>query len=241
MSRKSAAPHVTVVYPYFNNPGMMKYHLQQWSLLSSYVRDRIEFIVVDDGSKEHPLQVPSTCEVNLRAYVIHDEIMWNVGGAKNLGANQAQADWLFITDMDRQIPEEVLRFCIDAARGKNEDKYYMFKQMNHGDGKRRGHHLGTLFVNTKKFWESKGFDETLSGNYGFEDGHLLKKLSNLGLERIVVEDPKIIAHDHNEDIPDSVTPEELRGDRHYNCGVSRELGTDIPAELEILRFEWSPL
>jgi hypothetical protein len=220
---------------------MMKYHFQQWPLLSSYVRDHTEFIVVDDGSKEHPLQVPPMCGVSLRTYVIHDEIMWNVGGAKNLGANQAQTDWLLITDMDRQLPEEVLRFCIDVARGKNEDKYYVFKQTTHDNKKRRGIHQGTLLVNTKKFWDAKGYAEALSGSYGFEDGHLLKKLRNMGLEQTVVEDPKMIAHDHNEDIPDSVTPAELRGDRHYNCGVSRELGTDIPAELDVLRFEWSPL
>ena len=231
---------LSIVYPYYNNPNMFAIQLLSWKSLSPEIKEEVEFIVVDDGSKEFPLVFEDVGDIKFTAYVIHDDILWNVGGAKNLGVTNSYGTHVLITDIDRQLTEQFLSRCIDLANESNKE-YCVFGQINSDGTKRRGFHQGTVHVPRAWFWCAGGYDEDFSGNYGHEDGHLLKKLRKQGLKHRFVKDAKLVAFDKTSTVSDASTPDYLYGDRHVNGKLAKTKGDSSPIKLDVLRFSWSKI
>jgi len=168
---------LTIMYPIYNvTSENMDEHLQNWSNYSEDLRKNIEFILVDDGSKE-PLDLSPTFKMNLTIARIEQDLGWNIGGAKNLGFYIAKQGWVFTTDVDHfLLPKD----CEKMIKLKKTigNVYFLTRYRDGMLGKRHGN---TFIMHRQDFWNLGGFHEDLTGNYGYNDPllHILIRHYNL--------------------------------------------------------------
>jgi glycosyltransferase involved in cell wall biosynthesis len=119
-----------------------------------------QLIFIDDCSPINlKTNVVNHC-LNFAQYRIDTDIKWNVGGAKNLGAFNSDAEKLLFLDADHSINESKIReiICIDL---KNNECLLMMRGSCSAPGK--------FCTSRKIFLGLNGFDENFSGSYGYED------------------------------------------------------------------------
>lgn len=138
--------------------------LNYYASFSPEVLDKLEFIIVDDHS---PVQVkiPSSININYRLFRITDDIVWNQGGARNLGAVHS-VQKMILTDCDHRFPEKLLKKIIASKTPQNT--LYTFKR-NDADGRVIIGHRNTFYTSKYVFFKALGVDEEFCGNYGCED------------------------------------------------------------------------
>ncbi|MDD5175928.1 MAG: glycosyltransferase family A protein [Sterolibacterium sp.] len=144
--------------------------LEAYAAYAPDLLDRIHFVVVDDGS---PLKLtPPKLDLNLTWLRIREDIRWNQGGARNLGATYAKSDNVLLTDLDLHFPEPTLRALVDAKPcGKN---IFKFMERDRATGQLRKGHPNTFFLSRARFLRFYGYDEEFTGNYGAEDFRFVK-------------------------------------------------------------------
>jgi hypothetical protein len=76
--------------------------LQRYERYSPDLLDRIQFVIVDDGSPL-PYRIPKL-NLNICWLKITDDIPWNQSGARNLGITCAPSDKVLMTDLDHEFP-----------------------------------------------------------------------------------------------------------------------------------------
>lgn len=159
---------ITIVASYYNQPKMMA---EWWENLRAYedeVCEHVSLVLCDDGSKEHPLEIPDDIKATFdvkQFRALHDK-PWNEMGCRNLCMNHSSG-WCFMTD-----PDYILQ--------SSEMKKLMRRQLDVG----RYYHLNSRLVttqepltrpeniavvNTEDFWKAGGYDELFSGGYGYSD------------------------------------------------------------------------
>ena len=78
--------------------------------------DEVEFIFIDDGSSP-AFNIADYKLKNLRIYATNNKLAWTQGLGRNLGAREANGEYLFMTDIDhiisREAIEEVRNFIGD--------------------------------------------------------------------------------------------------------------------------------
>jgi len=77
-------------------------HFKKMNLPSS-----VEIIFVDDGSNP-PLNYENCGLRNFRIYYTYDKRPWTQGLARNLGASEANGEYIFFTDIDHIITKEAI-------------------------------------------------------------------------------------------------------------------------------------
>ena len=159
-------PLISLVFAYYENPRMLEY---QWKTIASYsadVKKRIEIIVVDDGSPNHPAaSVPMPHGLpSLAIYRIDRDIPWNQDAARNIGAHESQSRWLILTDIDHLVPEATLSrlFALD----KEDSVIYTFSRVKVHTGEQREPHPNSYFMAKHLYWQIGGHDEDYAGIYG---------------------------------------------------------------------------
>lgn len=178
--------------PYYRNARMLIRHLITWrGEWSAELRDRIEIVLVDDGSPDDtaaevlaqmwngsPEGLPS-----IALYRVKEDRPWHQHGARNLGAQVAAAPDLLMTDMDHVVPPatlgevlhclplgpgEVLTFGrVDAPRSltwKAMD-WPEFAPTCRADGSAKPH-VNSFAVSRNHYWSVGGYDEAYCGIYG---------------------------------------------------------------------------
>jgi len=189
-----AGTELTLVIPcYFdqNSAGSLFSLLRTYQSYADDVLARVCFVVVDDGS---PLRwtLPHY-DLNLVWLRINENIPWNNGGARNLGATVAHSDKILLSDMDYVFPQETLRailrkknlgkrmykfWCVDYELGCGRPMRPLrrFAAMLKGqsitrNGRPMGKNDNTFLLSRGRFLELFGYDEEFSGEYGSEDVH----------------------------------------------------------------------
>lgn len=162
-------PRLTIIYAYYENPKMFERQLGNWMTYPKLLRDRIEFIVVDDGSPRNPAQAVIDANggfplLDLRVYRVLVDIPWNQDGARNLAMSECRTLWAFMTDMDHLLPPDqaslMLRY--PAQHGH----YYMpDQQLTNGESLQRPH-PNSYLMSRADFWMMGGYDEDFAGYYG---------------------------------------------------------------------------
>lgn len=141
-------------------------------------------ILVDDGSPEPALpvvQANATDELltRLQVYRIGVDLAWNRGGARNLGTQQAETDWVVHADIDHMLKpecaERLLAFKPDPAT------WYRFPRFRRGaaDETRRKDaldpsveygpikpHCDSFLCTREMYWRAGGYNEAFSGCLG---------------------------------------------------------------------------
>ena len=150
----------------------------------------IHFIFVDDCSPV-PIIIPENCLLNYTLAKVTTDIMWNQGGARNLGVHLAKSQKLVLTDLDHTFPESVLDFLIHT---KTPNHIFTFKRIC--DNEIATPHYNTFFISKSTFFKSLGVDEEFCGNYGHEDVFFIDIQKRLGTNLYTYEKQTVYAHEH---------------------------------------------
>lgn len=196
---------LSIVSAYYENPKMLEVRLKQFQELPEFV----EFIIVDDGSRDAPLE-NGEFPVRVKVFRVDKDIPWNQDAARNIGAHEAEGEWLLLTDMDHVVPAETVRDFLDSADPR---KIYRFRRVTpNGDPVRP--HYNTFGMTKEMYWRIGGYDEDFRGTYGTDKLFVRRLLAETPVE--IIETP-IVVYDF-EAIPDAAT-------RRYerNLGVRRRL------------------
>ncbi|AXK39013.1 glycosyltransferase family A protein [Crenobacter cavernae] len=143
--------------------------LELYAGYSEEVRQRVQFVIVDDGSPIE-YEIPDV-PLNLTWIKIDEDIRWNQGGARNVGVVYAKSDNVLVTDLDHRFPEESLKaLCERPPCGKRLYKVWR----KDGQGNWEKAHPNIFFLSRGRFFERHGYDEEFTGRYGAEDVRFVK-------------------------------------------------------------------
>lgn len=208
-----AERHVTLVYPYYENPRFFARQVRGWCGLSPLLLQHLSFIVVDDGSPRCPaeevVEDTNVSSLDLRVFRIEVDVRWNWLAARNIGMKHAREGWTLLTDMDHVADEQLID---ELIHGLHDDTFiYRLSRREHD--KRRIHpHPNSWFMTRRMFWRTGGYDETLSGHYG-TDSEFRRRCA--ATAPICIAASELVRHEYVED--SSTTgyarkqPEDARG------------------------------
>jgi glycosyltransferase involved in cell wall biosynthesis len=236
-------PMITIIIPYYRNPEMLKFQMEQWAAWPQFVKNQTKFIIVDDGSPE-PLELES-CPYDLKVARIEENIPWNFSGAKNLGVHLCDTEWFLLHDIDYVFHNPAMKEVLELDRSRPHI-FYRFKCVmnNSGKAKRKDHHpISSFFSSRTNFWAAGGHDEDFSGHYTCHDNAIYWRMTRnpgLGVD-IKLDYPYMTAYVKGE-IGDADTDHEAEG-WNRNGSRNRFLLTEKRREAvewsnDILRFQW---
>jgi len=167
-------PHMlTLVYPYYDNPEMLKLHFAEWANYPQEIKANIEAVIVDDCSaKVSALPIVKECAPQVgfpvRQFRITRKVMWNWLAARNIGAHEAKDSWLLMTDMDLMLRAEDAFQIVRLAKGGilREDAFYLLDRVIAPDGRGYKVHPNTYLMSKSLYWHIGGYDEEYAGIYG---------------------------------------------------------------------------
>ena len=165
-SEAVGSPEIALVFAYYDNPSMLELQWKQIAGYSSAVRRRIEVIVVDDASPHSPaVSVPRPKSLpDHQVYRISHDIPWNQDAARNIGAHEAGAPWLLLTDIDHVVPEETLRGLLDL--NKDPAVFYTLGRTKFFTEDVCEPHPNSYVMTRDLYWAIGGHDEDYAGIYG---------------------------------------------------------------------------
>jgi glycosyltransferase involved in cell wall biosynthesis len=139
--------------------------LRRYASYSGDLLDRLQFLLVDDGSPV-PVRLPADLDLNVLFLRIPGDVPWNHAAARNLGAVYARSDKLLLTDVDHEFPEDTLRRIVGL--GALRRTMYMFDRLDER-GAIWKRHSNTFLLSRGRYLELFGYDEEFCGDYGLED------------------------------------------------------------------------
>lgn len=161
---------VTLVYSYWENPGMLREHIKAWNSYPDHFRAHLQVIVTDDCSKDHPAaEVFEHTETlfDHKVYYIEKKIPWNWRMARNVGARHADHRWILLTDMDHLVPPSTIHAIMADPLSENE--VYQFERVDAPHFTPYKPHNDSYLMTKDRFWEIGGYDEDFAGTYGTAD------------------------------------------------------------------------
>lgn len=174
---------VTLVLPYYDNPGMLERQIAGWLALHENLMPHV--IVVDDGSPKYPARdvMRGAGLPGARLFRIEVDVRWNWIAARNLGMRHASG-WCVLTDIDHVVPVETWRGLVLGRHCA--DTIYRFSRREHTGGA-IAPHPNSWFMTADLFWRVGGYDEALSGHYG-TDGDYRRRCAKAAPIRILTDE-----------------------------------------------------
>lgn len=164
---------LSLVMPFYRNPGMLALQMNGWAAWPGRVKRRTEIVIVDDGSPEAAAAVARPSGLpDLSIYRVLDDMPWHQHGARNLGAHVAQGPWLLLTDMDHVLPVASAESLLDRLDALDPGAIYTLDRVEADTGRptcqngRPKPHPNSFVVGKATFWKIGGYDETFTGIYG---------------------------------------------------------------------------
>lgn len=163
---------ITLVYAYYENPGMLRFQLENWG----HYPEGFELIIVDDGSPNYPAAPiirAYPIDMSVQCYRVVPNIPWNQDGARNLGMTHVRTTWAHLLDMDLVLSPLEAAKCLNFSREDAElGEYYMPARVN-AAGHAIPPHPNSYLFRRADFWAMGGYDEDFAGCYG-SDGNFRK-------------------------------------------------------------------
>jgi glycosyltransferase involved in cell wall biosynthesis len=156
---------LSVITHVYNAQGGVDEQLDSWRTLPAAIREKIEFIVIDDYS-DSPLSVDAN-GLNVRLFRVLDDIDWNMPGCRNLAALHASAPWMLFFDVDNVLPPPMAVRLIEGLPSLDSSTLYVFRRVH--DGVEVAPHINSFLITKRGFYRAGGYDEDFAGHYGFED------------------------------------------------------------------------
>lgn len=212
---------ITLIFPYYRNPRMLKIQLDELSRLPDDVRGALHLIVVDDGSPEFDLREYVWPEdgfglASFQVFRIMVDVRWNWIAARNLAASKATTEWLLMTDIDHLVPEATLRRIQEGPLEYRN--VYRFSRVDAPDMTLYKPHPNSWLLTKKRFDRIGGYDERFSGYYG-TDGEFRDRVAKEAKEVIILEEHLVRVP--REVVPDASTTTYQRKQPEDRDGVQR--------------------
>lgn len=174
-------PAFNLIIPFYRNSAMLRRQCQEWA---AYPVKGIKITVVDDGSPEPalPIIMENTTEElrnRIRVFRVTVDIPWNREGARNLGSQQTDDQWLVHVDIDHILPAPAAVALL--AFQPRPGHWYRFPRWRVGradetrrkdeiaDGVEFGEikpHIDSYLISRMHYWQVGGYDEDYSGTLG---------------------------------------------------------------------------
>src|SRR3972149_10846465 len=87
---------------YYETPQMLYKQLEMWQSYPEFVKEQVEFVVVDDGSLSNPAVIDNVA-LNLTFARVLENVPWNHPGSQNLCAHLAKGKWLVSCGIDHVL------------------------------------------------------------------------------------------------------------------------------------------
>lgn len=157
---------LTLVLPYYENPGMLAEHQRVWAAYPDALKARLHVIVVDDGSPMRPARpvVTKSGVASFRLYRCGVDVRWNWLFCRNLALSQTTTEWALMTDIDHVMPEATLRSLTERALWPN--RVYRLSRVDAPALIPYKPHPNTWLLTRAMFDRIGGYDERFSGFYG---------------------------------------------------------------------------
>lgn len=211
---------VTLIYPYYKNPVMLKTQLDHLAALPADVRGALHVIIVDDGSPEFGLGDYNWANVwglaSVQVFRILVDVRWNWIAARNLAVEHARTDWVLMTDIDHMVPEATFRRIQERKLG--EGKTYRFSRVDAPDLTPYKPHPNSWLLTRRRFEKAGGYDERFSGFYG-SDGEFRDRITAASSEIVIL--PEVLIRVPREVIADASTTTYLRKQPEDHTGVQK--------------------
>ncbi|MDA9787085.1 glycosyltransferase [Pontimonas sp.] len=165
-SSDSLRPHrVSVVFPYYDNPEMLRFQLHHFQQYSTETLEACEIVIVDDCSPKFPARdVLREFDLpNVRLFRVGVDRPWNQDAARNIGAYEASGLYLLLTDIDHVVPEATLLELCDIA--DNRTVYTLARKAQFSE-RVIPSHVNSYFLSKELYWSIGGYDEDFWGAYG---------------------------------------------------------------------------
>jgi hypothetical protein len=194
---------IGLVYAYFDNPQMLRHHLDKWLQYDSSVLRRMQFIIVDDCSQTVAADTVirdrwgSHRPVDFMVFRVQVNRPWGQDGARNIAMKQTEAMWNLMTDMDHELsPSAALRMNKFVDDYAERGHYYMPGRCR-SSGTPYHSHPNTFLFHKQDFWEMGGYDEDFVGYYG-SDGNFRKCAKAWGLIEEYIDTWKMVMYEIND-------------------------------------------
>lgn len=239
---------LTIVMPFYLNKGMLALQYAGWAAWPEEIKDRVQIILVDDGSPEgHAVDVdrPEGLPA-LSIYRVTEDRPWHQHAARNLGAHVAGQGWLLLTDMDHVLTEEAARALLKRIRlGKlDPEAIYTLARIEADTGKptmqngKPKPHPNSFVVTRKTFWRIGGYDEEYRG-YG-TDGKFKERAFSRATKGHL--DKVALTRYWRELVPDASTTVFGRKEDEWRCNTAeitrRKLAEGRANDILTLDFPW---
>jgi hypothetical protein len=160
---------ITIYFPYYNQPETLKHQLDTMSSYSAPIRNRVALFIVDDGSQAKPalpvVEQKHLDKLDITLYRINIDIPWNMPEANNLAFREIKTDYVIRNDIDHFFDESNLTNLLGKKRNIGKH-YYRFSRITAHDGEVIGSPKNIYMVSRANYLKTKGYNESLSGNYG---------------------------------------------------------------------------
>ena len=170
---------ISLVMPYYNNPGMLELQMAEWLRWSPKAKAQIEIIIVDDGSPDPAASVPFPPTFmgtlpELSIYRITEDRPWHQHAARNLGAHVARGPWLLLTDMDHLLTAHQANALLKHLGKLDPGTAYFLHRIEvstglptmASDGIMPKPHPNSFVMTRDLYWQAGGYDEDFCGIYG---------------------------------------------------------------------------
>ena len=245
---------LTIIHPYYENPTMFRLQQEEWEEYPFWLKEKIEFIVVDDGSPDFPaldnVVVPRSFK--FRLYRIKVDVRWNWLACRNLAAKKAKKGWLLLTDMDHMVRRgaaEMIVRMIERDKVSRKCAYNLARE-DVPDYTPYKPHPNTWLVWKGFYWKAGGYDETFSGYYGTDAAFRRRVVMNMDPNKIgkgfelfqkvpLIQNVKVTRYP-GDVVPDARTTRYERKTAK-DIAIKRELQRSIVRQTKTLTFPWERL
>lgn len=248
---REAWPRFTLIVPFYLNSEMLKKQIAEWEEYPS----RIEIVVVDDGSPYPAYDIikwgtSDNLRDRLKLYRVKTDIPWNRGGARNLGTQMADTDWIVHVDIDHIMPASTAAAMIDlvpkrgcwyrfprwrvGAADETRNKDLLPRECKFG---RIKEHIDSYLVERDSYWSVGGYDEAYSGCLGGGSPFLQSLERRLGVPGVLPE--RMCLHVHTRDsVPDASDLSLSRDTSEYSRRRKAKEAAGDTFPKNPIRFEW---
>lgn len=165
---------ISLVMPYYMNPDMLALQYATWAGWSDKAKAQIEIVIVDDCSPQPAADVERLDGLPaLRIFRVGEDRPWWQHGARNIGAHEAAAPWLLLTDMDHVLTAEAADALLKRMPQLDAGTAYFLHRIEADTGLPTVNEAGqqkphpNSFVMTRDlYWRVGGYDEDYCGVYG---------------------------------------------------------------------------
>jgi hypothetical protein len=164
---------ITIYFPYYNQPTVLEFVLKNYLKFSKEIREKINILIVDDGSEIFPaIDVINKftnlqSELNITLYRITIDIKWNQPEANNLAISKIETEYFVRLDIDHFFDETNIKNLLKLNPQKNE--FYSFNRISvstNNEIEVKRPHPNSYLMSKKNYDIIGGYNEYFCGNYG---------------------------------------------------------------------------